>query len=283
MYWYDLAERDPIRDHPGLTYISDVPFRIVLHTTQGFGDYHPHRADGSYLGVWTPPQLTVAINGVFQHIDLDRASYAMVNLQGGVQTNLWRALQIEIHWKAEWADDLPLAILDHLNPLLEDLVEHYDVHGPILEFHGSDAYGENAPYRMAFEEWHTFNGICGHQHVPENKHWDPGPINRSMLLPVTTPKEGVKSMFDPELTVAAFCTGPDGVGAIAVSSDGKFWNFGAPIPDPGGALLGPYGRDDFWGNRKVATIELYPGDDQFPVRWKITSTSNDEYVFPVMP
>ena len=35
---------------------------------------------------------------------------------------------------------------------------------------------------MSNSEWMAFSGWCGHQHVPENDHWDPGRINISRLL-----------------------------------------------------------------------------------------------------
>jgi hypothetical protein len=38
----------------------------------------------------------------------------------------------------------------------------------------SGAYGSNAPQRLTDGQWEGFNGICGHQHVPNNTHWDPG-------------------------------------------------------------------------------------------------------------
>ena len=37
---------------------------------------------------------------------------------------------------------------------------------------------------MTDQEWDQFGGVCGHQHVPENTHWDPGAIDWDTLLPV---------------------------------------------------------------------------------------------------
>jgi hypothetical protein len=35
---------------------------------------------------------------------------------------------------------------------------------------------------MSKSIWEQFNGVCGHQHVPENKHWDPGAIAWARLI-----------------------------------------------------------------------------------------------------
>jgi hypothetical protein len=51
-----------------------------------------------------------------------------------------------------------------------------------LEFIGWEGAGEAARSRMSSNEWMAFNGWCGHQHVPENDHWDPGRINIGRLL-----------------------------------------------------------------------------------------------------
>jgi hypothetical protein len=54
------------------------------------------------------------------------------------------------------------------------------------------AFGLHAPQRFSGDEWLAFSGICGHQHVPENIHWDPGllPIGRlSALMGITQEEE----------------------------------------------------------------------------------------------
>jgi hypothetical protein len=40
---------------------------------------------------------------------------------------------------------------------------------------------------MSDDEWNAFNGWCGHQHVPENSHWDPGKLNIDHLTRITRP------------------------------------------------------------------------------------------------
>ncbi len=54
-----------------------------------------------------------------------------------------------------------------------------------FEFLGSEAYGTSGAARMTAGEWRSFDGWCGHQHVPENSHWDPGKIRIDQLLAVS--------------------------------------------------------------------------------------------------
>ena len=49
-------------------------------------------------------------------------------------------------------------------------------------FGGVHEYGLNNPLEFSNKQWKKFNGWCGHQHVPENKHWDPGSISVSNLM-----------------------------------------------------------------------------------------------------
>ena len=43
------------------------------------------------------------------------------------------------------------------------------------------SYGAS-PARMSFAQWRRFTGICGHQHVPENAHGDPGNLPIDKIL-----------------------------------------------------------------------------------------------------
>jgi hypothetical protein len=43
------------------------------------------------------------------------------------------------------------------------------------------SYGAS-PARMSFAEWQAFKGWCGHQHVPENDHGDPGSMDFARVI-----------------------------------------------------------------------------------------------------
>ncbi|MEU5433813.1 peptidoglycan-binding protein [Streptomyces sp. NPDC020719] len=159
---------------------------IVLHTTEG-GTWP------SYDGGASAPNFTVKGGEVRQHFNANESSRALVNKSGGVQTNTLNVVQIELVGTCErggpglyWpgASDADMAALVDL---IQWLTSNYPIpvvstSKPWLSYPTS--YGSKSGQRMSFSEWTNFNGICGHQHVPENDHGDPGnfPIQRLISL-----------------------------------------------------------------------------------------------------
>lgn len=174
----------PFLSAPSPSYVDGYPFRGVLHTTQSTG-YTPSQT--MYYGHTNPPHFTVArlgANGrVFQHYSINNGARALENLAGGVETNRACAIQIEIAWKAENIGALPAVIIAVLHDLMRWIEASKGVqrHAPPF-FPESQAAGSGSASRMSAQTWRTFNGWCGHQHVPENVHWDPGPLNIAPLL-----------------------------------------------------------------------------------------------------
>ncbi|MEU3986080.1 N-acetylmuramoyl-L-alanine amidase [Streptomyces sp. NPDC026672] len=163
------------------------PNVIVLHTTEG-------SSFPSYDGGSTAPTFTVHPDGrVRQHFYANESARALVNKAGGVQTNTLNAVQIElvgtctpggpgVFWPS--ATDAQLA---GLVKLVKWLTATYPIplkstSKPWLTYPSS--YGSKNGQRMSGAEWENFYGICGHQHVPENDHGDPGnfPVSRLITL-----------------------------------------------------------------------------------------------------
>ncbi|MGW3492038.1 hypothetical protein ACWDEM_32480, partial [Streptomyces sp. NPDC001054] len=44
------------------------------------------------------------------------------------------------------------------------------------------SYGSSAGVRMSAAKWSSYRGHCGHQHVPENDHGDPGAFPMAAIL-----------------------------------------------------------------------------------------------------
>lgn len=164
--------------------------KVVVHTTEGSN--WP-----GYAGGGNAPHVTLRHTGeIRQHIDSAYSSKALENRPGGVQTNNDGALQVECIGSCDRAyarkHDLffwPDAYDDDLEPLARFLAWAHTEHGvPLttrsLVWSDSNAAYLNAPQRMTFKQWRAFSGICGHQHVPENTHWDPGklPVDRAVAL-----------------------------------------------------------------------------------------------------
>jgi len=169
--------------------------KVVLHCTEGTG--WP-----SYSGGASAPHFTVM--GDFdakrltwrQHFRMDRYSRSLRNASGGVQTNIDGAIAVEIvgtcDRKTSWKEphlhmwDLPEWALAGL----ADWVRWCHVeHGVRLIAPGLwPAYPSSptldARARMSGAAWNAFRGVCGHLHVPENTHLDPGdfPIEKLLTL-----------------------------------------------------------------------------------------------------
>ena len=108
---------------------------------------------------------------------------ALRNLRGGVPTNHAGAIQIEIVGRARHSARFSEGLIDALARWMRWVEEQAGVRRAApLRFRGSESYGANGLGRMSGDQWLEFDAWCGHQHVPENKHWDPGKINIEELL-----------------------------------------------------------------------------------------------------
>lgn len=178
--WHPRAFRAPANKASGP--FIDVPPKIVLHTVEGKGTYSYNPA--SYYGNPYWPHSTIDGVGIHQHLPIDVYGFALANAAGGVETNRAYAIQCEILWFSAEIADLPDDVLANVADWVGWVAERTGA--PILfaEFSGTNAAGENAPQRFDGLEWLDFTGICGHQHVPENDHWDPGafPVDRLRAL-----------------------------------------------------------------------------------------------------
>src|SRR5262249_35087519 len=69
------------------------PWRIVWHTTEG---NTAEEAFGWFQKKYSWPHFTVDEDHVYQHTDTSVAALSLENAPGGVETNLWHAVQIEL-------------------------------------------------------------------------------------------------------------------------------------------------------------------------------------------
>lgn len=171
---------------------------VAWHTTEG-------TSVPTYSGGAQAPNLTVSPDFKnkklvwYQHFDIDRSSRALMNLTGGVQTNTLNVVQVEIvgtcdpKTHAKWTKagydhlysaDLPQWAIDGLAEFAQWLYKNHKV--PLTEnvtFKAYDAsYGASNGVRMSGAKWETYTGHCGHQHVPENLHGDPGAFPIDVIL-----------------------------------------------------------------------------------------------------
>jgi hypothetical protein len=184
--WLDGYEHVPIEGCAG-NYI-DVPWRMVLHSTEG--------RNGSMAGLIpffqarpcsTPHFAIDPLDGrKVQFIPLDRSAAALRGGQGGYETNRARCIQTEIIGFAAESHTWPDSWLDFIGQHVGDVARQVPLNlSRVVAFKGQGdgvLATENAAQRMSGQQWHAFDGVCGHQHVPFNDHWDPGKLNIARVL-----------------------------------------------------------------------------------------------------
>lgn len=179
---------------------------VVLHTTEG-------RTLPGYGGGASAPNLTAVPDFAakklrwYQHFDIDVSSRALVNRAGGAETNTLNVCQVELvgtcdpATHARWGNaphiywpEAPDWALAELAAFLRWMKAEHDVPltGPKEWPPYPASYGATSA-RMTAAEWAAFKGICGHLHVVENDHGDPGAIDFPRLIALakgsTTPDE----------------------------------------------------------------------------------------------
>ncbi len=223
----------------------------VVHTTEGrtLPDYNGGSIAPTVTGV---PDIAAKKILWYQHYDVDESARALANKLGGVETNTANAFQIElvgtcdathtttwdgkqagvgyIYWPA--APDWALAEVawlvrwlnvNHAVPLT--CVRDWLAYGTDPRRPGVTpaSYGAS-PARMTFDRWRAFTGWCGHQHVPENDHGDPGAMDFARVIAIAkgqTTEEDDMQLTDADVQRIAkavwdhgisnrFRPGPDG-------------------------------------------------------------------------
>jgi hypothetical protein len=187
---------------------------VVLHTTEG-------RTVPDYGGGADAPNLTALPDIAnrrllwFQHFDIDTSSRALVNLAGGVETNTLNVCQVELVGTCDPATHAAWGTAHHvywpqapewaLAEVARFLAWMHAQHGVPLSGPSKwpaypASYGTNNGARMSNAAWDAFHGVCGHLHVPENLHGDPGAIDFAHLIALAqgTAEEDPMAAFTPQ-------------------------------------------------------------------------------------
>jgi hypothetical protein len=185
-YWYGSK-------YQGSAMESNV---IVWHTTEGAS--LPDYGGGTSAPNFTAkPDFAAKRLVWYQHFDFDTSARALVNAAGGVETNTLNVCQVEIVGTCDPATHKKWGSTPHLyTPELPDWAIRdlaafvkwaHDNHGVPLTsavtfkaYPGS--YGTDNGVRMSASKWNSYTGHCGHQHVPENLHGDPGLLPMADIL-----------------------------------------------------------------------------------------------------
>ena len=139
----------------------------------------------------------------YQHFGFDESARALVHDKAQIGTNTLNCAQVEIvgtcdpTTHAAWSKagtqhlympELPDWAIRDLNAFAHWA---HDAHGVPLTSGLTwkpypASYGSNG-VRMDTAAWSAFNGHCGHQHVPENDHGDPGQFPIAQILEADMP------------------------------------------------------------------------------------------------
>lgn len=205
---------------------------VVLHTTEG-RTLPGYGGGGSAPNLTAVPDLAAKKLRWFQHFDIETSSRALVNRPGGVATNTLNVCQVELVGTCdpvthrEWGTsphvywpEAPEWVLAELAVFLRWMNAQHGVplSGPKSWPAYPGSYGATSA-RLTFAEWNAFAGICGHMHVPENVHGDPGALDFTRLLALAkgtteeddmpTPQEYAKAVWDYKLTSPTAAEGTD--------------------------------------------------------------------------
>lgn len=177
-YWPD-ADLTVVHRPKSLHLDTRYPPRGVLHTTETPGL-------PSYESPSAPPTFTVMPSGfAYQHMPVDVASGALRNVHGGhpdrqydtgIDPDVTGRLNIQIEVvgysrSSVWPDAQVTTIAKIMGWLEQEWHLPAEFKAP---FGGGEQYGYLNPYELTLNQWLHLYGWVGHQHVPENTHWDPG-------------------------------------------------------------------------------------------------------------
>lgn len=154
----------------------------ILHTTEGGWDgamsvFRQHFAPNFMVG--RNPEGKVEI---VQFIPIGKMAAAVQNLAGGVETNRWARVQIEIVGFSSLKPWLPGEDVCHALASLFDAIHDNPLGGIPLKRPFPDTLEAGITWASASNprrrsgKWGTVSGWFGHVEVPENDHWDCGSL-----------------------------------------------------------------------------------------------------------
>lgn len=175
----------------------------VLHTTEGT-DWPGYGGGKESPNYTAKPDFANKRLVWRAHFPDEMSARALVNAAGGVETNTANAVQVELvgtcdpkhakSWNGQgrylagvhyiYWPTAPAWALRDVAAFLKDMNARHGIAltGPTKWLPYPKSYGSSGGQRMTFAQWRAFYGWCGHQHVPENDHGDPGALDFASIL-----------------------------------------------------------------------------------------------------
>ncbi|WP_193118435.1 peptidoglycan-binding protein [Brachybacterium tyrofermentans] len=229
--WADATTQAFDAKHPGQEYKGGAP-KGLLHSTET-GTWP------GYGGGSSAPHMTVRFDlagksiEARQHFRIDRPSRALANKPGGVETNNWSVFQIEVIGSCDRA-----FASKHGYPFLPDLLQQAWARDALAAVVASvsasldiplastvswvaypGSYGEQATQRLSGDDWTSYSGWLGHQHVPENDHGDPGDLPVAAILTAARGGAPAQIITPPSSAPAGLPSGKDALVALIAAPD----------------------------------------------------------------
>lgn len=154
---------------------TDGGWKLVLHTTEGSSIAG---AVGAYKKNNSWPHFTLSFeeDRKVQHLEVGVAARSLANdTSDGFQVGRARCIQVEICGFAGESQDWKKTKLDWLADRFKEIraVQSFGFSHPAFTV---------PAVRMSDKEWVDFGGIVGHQHAPDNDHWDPGRLDVGYIV-----------------------------------------------------------------------------------------------------
>jgi hypothetical protein len=229
------------------------------------------------------PNFTVRPDRVEQHYDTEVGGRAFVNARGGIETNSFGVVQIEIVGFS--GVTMPGDTARRLIDLLHFLEDEHAI--PWVWPNGRPraarevrpgVFVDPGGHNRSVAGWRT-RGHFAHSQVPENHHWDTAytdlewfVLNQAMVPAATAAVLStwkVQPMFQPAVPVVDALATPKGDGTWLLSADGAIFTTGA-APYLGGMNTEKM-RAHFAG-RTAARLERNAEG------YRIVATSGEKYV-----
>lgn len=264
----------------GGSQVLSYPPRLVLHTTEGGGTVQS-LANFYKSSTYWPHFTADIVNRVLaQHLPLSVGGRALSHSRA-TETNRAHCIQVEIIGRASespsWTHDQVSWLGSALDPVFVALGIHRNA--PTFVAGGA---GENAAQRMTDAQWSAFNGVCGHQHVPQNDHYDPGAFDVLTFLnatgPTPPPKDAVMPQYVPALAlppIIASCPDPHG-GAWLLAASGALYAFGGAR-----GVRGANGESWFAGRKAARLVAPSSAESANGKLVTIIDSTGHRYALPV--
>lgn len=143
--------------------------KLVWHTTEGFG---LPRYNGSAPHFTFNPES----GQLWQHVPVTLAAKALLHPTGTPHTNFAHAIQVELIGFAARTQEWTTAAYARIASLARWIETNTSVPRKTTVLFGVPAH------RIGGSEFVSYSGHIGHEHVPNNTHWDPGRFRIDLVL-----------------------------------------------------------------------------------------------------